>query len=158
MSHSTSAIAEQLLESGFGVISMENIAHRLPEVTRELAARTLAGEFGRQMRVADFCLPPEQSKGLSAARRYAETIRLIAERAPLRVVPFERLASASTLLEAPLHRTPATGNADGMSAPIHSTSHTTLDWEKALRVGYAGIREEIEQRMERDGLDERGGE
>jgi formate C-acetyltransferase len=150
MSESTAIIAEQLLESGFGVISMENTAHRLPEVTRELAARTLAGEFGRQMRPADFCLPPEQSEGLSSVRRYADTIRLIAERAPLRVVPFERLAGASTLLEATLHRTPATGK-----NPIHSTSHTTLDFEKALRVGYAGIRKEIKQRLARD-MDDAG--
>jgi hypothetical protein len=154
---STAVIAEQLLQSGFGVTSIENTASRLPEVTRELAARTLAGEYGRQMRPADFCLPPDRSVGLSPVRRYAETVRLIAERAPLRVVPLERLAGASTLLEATLHRTPATGQ-----EPIHSTSHTTIDFEKALRVGYAGIREQIEQRLAarpvagRGGLDEAG--
>jgi pyruvate-formate lyase len=154
---STAVIAEQLLQSGFGVTSIENTASRLPEVTRELAARTLAGRCGRQMRPADFCLPPDRSVGLSSVRRYAETVRLIAERAPLRVVPLERLAGASTLLEATLHRTPATGQ-----EPIHSTSHTTIDFEKALRVGYAGIREQIEQRLAarpvagRGGLDEAG--
>ena len=135
----TAVIAEQLLQSGFGVISMENKVSRLPEVTRDLAARTLAGEFGRQMRPADFCLSPEQSAGLSPVRRYAETVRLIAQQAPLRVVPYERLAGASTLLEA----TPCTGHRRRASSPIRSTSHTTIDFEKALRVGYAGIRQEI---------------
>jgi len=146
----TATVAEQLLQSGFGVISTANTIDRLPSITRELAARALAGEYGREMARAGFGLPEEQIAELTPVRRYAETVRLIAERAPLRVVPLERLAGASTLLEATHHMTPATA-----PQPIRGTSHTTLDFEKALRVGYQGIRSEIHRRLER-GVDEAG--
>lgn len=149
----TATVAEQLLQTGFGVCSTSETARRLPDVTRELAARTLAGEFGRQMKPAAFELPPSVHAA-SPVRRYAALIRLIAELAPLRVVPFERLAGASTLLEATHHRTPATGTPGTPAIP--STSHTTLDFAKALRVGYAGLRAEIEGRLARGGLDEAG--
>lgn len=45
--------------------------------------------------------------------------------------------------------TPAAGE-----QPIRSTSHTTIDLEKALRVGYAGLRVEIHQRLDLDSLDD----
>jgi formate C-acetyltransferase len=145
----TATAVEQLLQTGFGIHSTAEAAHRLPEVTRELAARTLAGEYGRQMRPAAFRLPPDQAAEASPVRRYAALIRTIAQRAPLRVVPLERLAGASTLLEATHHRTPG-------DPAIPSTSHTTLDFAKALRIGYAGLRAEIEGRLARGGLDDHG--
>ena len=151
MLRNTATTAEQLLQSGFGIVSTDQTVNRLPAITRALAARALAGEYGREMVWADFSLSEGQVAGQSTVRRYAETVRLIARFAPLRVVPFERLAGASTLREAPHHVTPATG-----TERISSTSHTTLDFEKALRVGYAGIRREIRQRLARGDLDETG--
>ena len=72
-------------------------------------------------------------------RHYAEAIRLIAEKAPLRILPGELLAGAATLKEAMWHCTPLT--------PFPSISHTTLGFEKILRIGLSGIRAELDARF-----------
>ena len=151
MSTTTEAISERLLSTGFGMTSTADAVTRLPSITREMAARALAGTYGRQMERADFGLSQEIIADLSPVSRYAETVRLIAQKAPLRVVPLERLAGSAPLLEAPHHLTPAMGE-----DPIRSTSHTTLDFEKALHVGYAGLQEEIQRRLGRGDLDADG--
>jgi hypothetical protein len=97
---SSTASAAQLREQDYGVVSGFGCTRRLSEATRQLAATALASEWGRQMRKAEFALDPEQVRGLSPNRHYAQAVRLMAERAPLRVVTGERLVGAATLLEA----------------------------------------------------------
>ncbi|MCX7934418.1 MAG: pyruvate formate lyase family protein, partial [Planctomycetota bacterium] len=122
----------------FGVYTGETPPRRLPAATRALAERYLCGEIGRSMRPAAFALDSSFYLNLpSLNRQCAEAVRLIAEQAPLRLIDGEKLVGAATLREAMCHRVPALG--------IASVSHTTLGFEKALRIGYRGIRAEIEQ-------------
>ncbi len=133
----------------FGVFTPFAGRKCLSEATRRLAARYLSGEIGRSVQPAAFSLDPEfLASQPTPNRHYAEAVRLIAAKAPLRILPGERLAGAATLREAAWHQTPLT--------PFGSISHTTLGFEKALRIGYRGIREQIDERMNRGGLDTEG--
>ena len=114
---------------------------RLSETTRALAQRALAGEHGRAMKNAEFALNPEELVGVTQDMRYALATRLVAEKAPLRVLPYERIVGAATLREAPLHLTPVAG--------CHSVSHTTLGFDRVLHSGTRALRERIEARLVR---------
>jgi len=97
------------------------------------------GEF---LPLEENCREPDQ------VELYAEAVRLIALNAPLRIIDGEKLVGAATLKEAMRHNVPV------LRCP--SVSHTTLGFEKALAIGYKGIRTEIEERLCRGGLDENG--
>ncbi len=115
---------------------------RLPNATRRLAARALAGEHGRSMERAAFSMDPDFMLSMPTRNRiYAEAVRLIAQHAPLRVLSGERIVGSATLAEAREHRVPL--------IPFSSISHTTLGFQKALRVGWTGIRREIRARLAR---------
>ena len=141
----TTSIEEKLSEN-FGVVTGHHTPRRLSPATRRLAARALAGEFGREMRDAEFGLDEEEVRDLPPDMHYARAVLRVAEKAPLRLVPGERIVGAATLLEAPRHRTPIT--------EFPSTSHTTIGLEAALQTGYRGIRERIEERLVRGDLNE----
>jgi len=133
----------------FGVFTPFSGNTRLSEATRELAARYISGAIGCLVQPATFALDPDfLATGPTPNRHYAEAVRLIAAQAPLRILPGERLAGAATISEAAWHKTPLT--------PFGSISHTTLGFEKALRIGCRGIREQIDERMNRGGLDAEG--
>ena len=122
---------------------------RLSALTHALAWRAQSGEHGRSMQNATFRLEDGgDPAGLSEAMKYAQAARLIAERAPLRVLEGERIIGSATLGEAPHHKTPVLG--------AYSTSHTTIGFDRALKVGYRGLRRQIEERLARGGLDEKG--
>jgi len=97
---------------------------------------------------AEFLSLEEKCREPDQVELYAEAVRLIALNAPLRIIDGEQLVGAATLKEAMGHIVPA------LRGP--SVSHTTLGFEKALAVGYKGIRTEIEERLSRGGLDESG--
>ncbi|MFA5204925.1 MAG: pyruvate formate lyase family protein [Lentisphaeria bacterium] len=113
--------------------------HRLSAATRDLAKRYLGGDFKDTVVPAAFILPEAASCGLSHNMRYALTVKLIGEQAPLRILPEERLSGAATLLEAVNHATPACG--------YPGISHNTLDFKQGLMIGYRGLRERIRQRL-----------
>ncbi len=121
---------------------------RLSDVTHALAQRAIGGEHGRSMVRADFHLKDDNVVGLSPDMRYAAACMLVAEKAPLRVLPGERIIGSATLLEAPEHNTPV--------ANVASVSHTTLGFDRVLKEGYRGIRSRIEDRLARGGLDPGG--
>jgi len=127
----------------------ERVQQRLSEETRALAERYLKGEVGRQMTSIDERIPGELLLEIpTQARLYAEAVKIIAEKAPLRISADELLVGAATLKEATGHVVPVIG--------ARSISHTTLGFEKALRIGLKGIREEIQERLSRGGLDSDG--
>jgi formate C-acetyltransferase len=136
------------LSERFGVVTVERTPKRLSKETRELAARFLSGEFGRELRRAGFEMGDEELEGLSPDRRYAETVMRIAETAPLRVLPGEKLVGAAPLLEATHHRTPG--------IDVGSTSHTTAGFGRVMEEGYRGLRRRVGERLERGDLDEKG--
>ncbi len=139
----------RLEETAFGVFTPFCGARRLSDETHALAKRYLSGEIGRTLREASFAIAPEfLASNPTSNQRYAEAVRMIAAQAPLRILPGERLVGAATLKEAAWHQVPLT--------PFASISHTTLGFEKALRIGYRGIRREVEERIEKGGLDTAG--
>ncbi|MCF7837283.1 MAG: hypothetical protein K9N49_01510 [Candidatus Marinimicrobia bacterium] len=134
---------------GFGVATPFAGTVRLSRATRDLATRYLSGEIGRAVQPTAFAVDPAWlATAPTPNRHYAEAVRLIAAQAPLRILPGERLVGAATLREAAQHLTPAT--------PFRSISHTTLGFEKPLRIGYAGLRAQIAARLARGGLDVAG--
>ena len=137
------AEATAILGSTFGVTTFPTAARRLSDGTRALAARVLAGEYGRAMANSDFALSPEDD-GLPPELRSARAVRLVAERAPLRLRSGELLAGSAPLLEATFHRQPA--------ADVASTSHTTIGFERALREGLGAYRRRLAERGQREGL------
>ncbi len=129
----------------FGVVTGFSRPRRLCAATRALAARALAGEFGRQLQPAAFAIPQDDTRAAGADLRHARTVQAIARHAPLRLVPGEMLVGSATLQEAKAHKVPALG--------ISSINHTTVGFDKALRAGYRGLRRQIDERMARGGLD-----
>ncbi len=122
---------------------------RLNAATVSLARRGLSGEFGRQLINADPALAARLPQaGATREMKYALAVRLIAENAPLRILPEERIVGAATYREAPGHTTPVLGGG--------STSHLTLGFDRILTLGYKGLRLEIEQRCARNDLDAQG--
>ncbi len=128
--------------------------HRLSPETHALAARALSGAWGRSVRDLPLSLDGvAELDGATDEQRYAHAVRLIAEHAPLRIEPQERLVGAATLAQATMHRVPV--YSEGVPA-FSSISHLTLGFDRALRLGYMGLRRQVEERLERGGLDARG--
>jgi len=115
---------------------------RLSARTRELARLALDGAFGRAL--VDLPLTLDGRDGLSPARRRAEGIRLIAQQAPVRILPGERLVGAATLLASTQHVLPIY-ECGALTLP--SVSHLTPGFDEALRIGYAGLRAQIDARL-----------
>ncbi len=143
-------MATEQLMVDFGVVTGAKSERRLSDATRRLAARALAGEFGREMQPASFTASEAAEGGLSSDRQYALTVMAIARTAPLRLIPGELLAGSATLLEAARHMLPASS--------IRSTSHTTIDFQRGLRLGYSGLRKQVQDRLARGDTDETGRE
>jgi len=112
---------------------------RLSAETVKLAGRYLDGDFKDTVVPAAFGLTPEEESSLSVNMQYARSIRLIAEQAPLRILPEEKLVGAATLQEAINHHTPA--------SKFAGTSHITIGFNAVLKTGYTGLRRQLEQRQ-----------
>ncbi len=125
----------------------------LSPATRELARRVLTGEWGRWLKDTPYLLVenPEEFKKLSKVQQQAYAIGLIARKAPIRLTEGEYLAGASTIEGARRHYIPVCLPENQYMAPnskkffSESTSHLTMGFEKALKIGYKGLREEIWQ-------------
>ena len=121
---------------------------RLLEATRQLAARAVSGEHGRSMVETGFHVGEAFAATLSPDMHYAHAVKLIAENAPLRITPGEKIIGSATLLEASYHTTPA--------CPFGSTSHTTIGFDRVLHTGTRDLRRQVNERRARNDLDERG--
>lgn len=127
---------------------------RLSAATRELAQTALSGEWGRGMSNASPTLDGRaELQGLSNEMKCAHAVRIIAQEAPLRVLPNERVVGSATLAAASYHVVPA---ALGTKPVFEGTSHTTIAFGAALKIGYAGLRGQIDDRLARGGLDADG--
>ncbi len=121
---------------------------RLSERTHELTRLGASGEHGRAMVKADFNLDEELIKSLTPNQHYAQAIRLIGEKAPLRILPGEKIVGSATLLEATAAYTPVYNQL--------AQNHMTLGFDHVLTIGYKGLREQINERLSRGGLDANG--
>ena len=140
---------------------------RLCSGTHELSELYKSGEIGRSLSDYEAEIPASFLLEMpSAPRLYAEAIRQIALNAPIRMLPGERLAGAATLRKAMWHVIPGLKDIQLSGSGVQglcfagnnvgSISHTTIDFEKIVRVGYKGLRAEIEERLSRGGLDSDG--
>ena len=133
---------------------MRPSVQKLSAATHTLAERTLAGEFGRSL--ADLPIELSEESGLADApdeTRYARAVMRIAQEAPVRIDPDELLVGSATLALAPKHRVPAYWRGE----PIYpSISHVTPGFDFALDLGYAGLRQEVTQRLAQGELDASG--
>ncbi len=119
---------------------------RLCDATRALAHRALSGEHGKAMAEAALALEPAKRAELPETR-YARACKLVAEKAPLRILPGELIVGSATLLEAPRHQIPVIRES--------SVSHTTIGFHRVLKSGYRGLRRQIAARRRRGDLDAR---
>ncbi len=121
---------------------------RLSDNTHALANVAMSGEYGRALVATPFDQTHPRLEGLAGHTQYAEALMLMAELAPLRIVPGEEIVGSATLREGALHATPG--------LPLASTSHTTLGFDRALQIGYKGLRAQIAERLSRGDLDDAG--
>lgn len=134
------ALKERLLEQDFGVLRREAPVRHLSEGTRQLAALALSGAHGRTMEYANFEIDPRFYLSQPTPNQIcAEAVRLIGAKAPLRILPGEMVIGSASLKAGMEHRVPLTN--------FSSVSHTTIGFEKALRLGYSGLRREVEERL-----------
>lgn len=113
---------------------------RLSERTHELAMKAIRGEWGREMKSLNIKLEDHiDTAGMSEPMKYAHSVRLISERAPLRFEPGMKLMGSATVYEAALHYVPIYGQI--------SLSHTTLGFEQVLQTGMAEIDTRLTERL-----------
>lgn len=123
--------------------------NRLSEQTREFARRSLSGEWGDAMVIEDWDTSHCWDGNPGPQTYYGRVAICNARNAPLRVEPYELLVGTATLRSAASHVVPGMGG-------ISSVSHTTVGFERALKLGYKGLRDEIVERQKRGGLDVQG--
>ncbi len=116
---------------------------RLSEATRQFAWDSLHYRYGQDtMKTPAVTLDDlPDFAALDPAERYDLAIAQIARQAPLRICEGERLSGAATLGRAISHVVPATFGGEPVCG---SVSHITVDFPKVVRVGFNGIRAEVE--------------
>lgn len=125
------------------------IPKRLSDATHKLARRGLSGELGREIKGSGVKIDELlDTRGMSPDMRVARAIMLIAERAPVRIQPLEKIVGSATLNEAAHHSIPMCG--------LSSVSHTTLGFDRVLKLGYDGLRKQINERLARGDMDAKG--
>ncbi len=113
---------------------------RLSKRTHELTMKAISGEWGREMKSLGFGLHEAMdTSNMSEPMKYAHSVRLISQQAPLRYEPGMKLIGSATVYEASLHMIPVYNNP--------SLSHTTIGFEQALQTGMAGIRTKLTNRL-----------
>ena len=121
---------------------------RLSAVTHQLADIGLSGEHGRALVEATWDFSEGNDDSLSGSMKYALAAMSIAKNAPLRILPGELIVGSATVAESTWHMMPL--------LRISSVSHTTIGFDRGIKVGYKGLRKEVNDRLKRGGLDEHG--
>ena len=115
---------------------------RLSAETRRLAAEYLAGTFRSRLGCAEKTLSVD---GGDSPLLRAQGAKMLAEIAPLEIIPEERLAGSEPFIEATWHCVPGLTR-NGGSDHVGSISHTTVDFGDAVRKGLRGLEAEIRER------------
>lgn len=132
----------------FYTVSSQKRPVRLSEETRRFAWASLHGKYGDQaMESPAVCM--DDVPGFSAMtplEQYDAAVIKIAQEAPVRICPEERVSGSATLGKAIEHVIPATYH----GAPFcGSISHVTLDFAAAVRGGVHEIERKLQQRLAR---------
>ncbi|MBO5275418.1 MAG: hypothetical protein J6I45_12460 [Clostridia bacterium] len=126
---------------------------RLREATRQWANDSLHGVYGDDAMSHRFVTLDhiEHFEKMTDIAKYDAAIGQIAEQAPIRICPEERICGAATLGDAIYHVIPARYK----GAPVFpSVSHLTICYEKAIRLGMDNYKKEIAQRLAEGKLDD----
>ena len=101
---------------------------RLSRIVHTLADTGFSGVWGRELKDPDWDFSEVSEAGVDAQILYGRAALSVARNAPLRFFPGELLVGSATLLPSALHKIPCMGETS-------STSHTTLGFERALKMG-----------------------
>ncbi len=118
-----------------------------------MAERALGGEWGRSLVDLPLEISADDLMVVPAEIIYARAVKMIAENAPLRIVPGEMLVGSATLLGATCHNLPV--YCQGRFA-YPSTSHVTLGFDWVMKLGYSGLRKMVNERLACCDLDQNG--
>ncbi len=126
---------------------------RLCEATRQFAWESLNHKYGAEVQKTPFVSMDDVPgfEELPRIERYDASIRQIALKAPIRIVPGERVSGAATLGWSIRHCVPAALHEKILFTSI---SHLTLDFGVVLREGIDGIRRRVDESMKRFAGDE----
>lgn len=116
-----------------------DFAPRLSEKTRQLAQAGLSGQWGRSMSKVTWNTDDVFEGNPGPQVKNGRAAMSLAKNAPLRLLPDELLTGSATIKEACWHEIPIL-----MESGV---SHTTFGFERALNLGFSGLRKEIEDRM-----------
>ena len=121
---------------------------RLCEQTRQFAARSLAGEYGKEALKTPFVTLDHiaEYETLSSIEKYDAALLEIVKKAPIRICEGELLCGAATLGRAISHAMPAARDGKHFSAGT-GTSHLTVDFFEVLAIGMDGVREKVERAL-----------
>ncbi len=121
---------------------------RLSDDTRKFAEDSLSRKYGLDT-FKNKSVPLEDVEGIerrSMMEIYDTSIKIIAEKAPIRICENERLSGAATLAYAIDHKVPAAYKGNIV---FNSVSHLTVDFESVLKYGVKSIRAKAEKAYEK---------
>lgn len=119
---------------------------RLSPDVRKFAKDSLDGIYGKELKKGVGCISMDDVPGFSDMAPYDQydaMISAIAEKAPLRLVPGEKLVGSATLSGAIDHVVPAFYQGEVV---FESVSHLTCNFDKLLRVGLNQYMAELSNR------------
>ena len=135
----------------FYTVSKEKRPVRLCEETRQFAWDSLHGRYGDEARQTPAVLMDDIPgfESYSPYARHDAAIRRIAEQAPLRICPAERVSGAATLGMGINHLIPATFRGEAL---FSSVSHVTPGFDKVVRQGLGVTEAAVKRRLKEDVL------
>lgn len=129
--------------------SLFEVPSRLSSIAHKIAEEGFSGKWGKEMQDPDWDYSEVTNSKVGTQERYGLAALSVAKHAPLRFADGELIVGSASLLPAALHKIPCMGNAS-------SVSHTTLGFERILKIGYSGLRKEITDRQKQGNLDAEG--
>ena len=135
----------------FYTVSKEKRPVRLCEETRQFAWDSLHGRYGDESQQTPAVLMDDIPgfESYSPYARHDAAIRRIAEQAPLRICPAERVSGAATLGMGINHLIPATFRGEAL---FSSVSHVTPGFDKVVRQGLGVTEAAVKRRLKEDVL------
>jgi hypothetical protein len=132
----------------FYTFSSQKRPVRLCEQTREFAARSLAGEYGREALKTPFVTLDHiaEYEALSSIEKYDAALWEIVNNAPIRICEGELLCGAATLGRAISHAMPVARGGKPFDAGT-GTSHLTVDFFEVLEIGMDGVRDKVSEAL-----------
>ena len=132
----------------FYTVYKEDRPVRLSEATREFAARSLSGVYGKEASSEHMAFEmsevPDFDPNASNYEQYGFCLKYVAQNAPIRICDEELVSGAATMGAAIKNVLPVTWHGESM---FRSSSHVTLDFQTVVRKGVGYIEAKIDERL-----------